>query len=171
MRLVGRCIASSLMVIALAGAAQAQQATDRAERAAKPTIQAPPARASETISVSVLDGRNIVWSGTLRISGAYGNANFSQSKSEAAAPCPSEARADANQRSSNESLSFSLSRYNWQQEPDRFNISLNWTVPVAACQDEGSDTFGFNRVVTIPPGQTVSIMGSGNMSVRLTRQQ
>jgi hypothetical protein len=171
MNLVGRCIASGLFVAALTGAAQAEQATDRAERVAKPAIQAPAVRPSERISVTVLDGRDIVWSGTLRIGGNYGNASFSQSKSEAAEPCAGEARSDGNQRSSNESLSFNISRYNWQQEPDRFNISLNWTVPVAACQDEGNDSFGFNRVVTMPPGQTVTVAGSGRLTLRLTRQQ
>jgi hypothetical protein len=170
MNIVGRCIASSLFVAALTGAAQAEQSTDRAERAAKPAIQAPAAGPSEKISVSVVDGRDIVWSGALRISGIYGNANFSQSKSEAAVPCPGEARSDSNQRSSNESLNFSISRYNWQQEPDRFNISLNWTVPVTACSDEGNDSFGFNRVVTVPQGQSVTVAGSGRLTVRLTRQ-
>jgi hypothetical protein len=171
MNLVGRCIASGLLVAALTGAAQAEQAADSAARAAKLAVQPPAARPSERIAVSVLDGRDVVWSGTLRISGVYGNASFSQSKSEAAEPCPGEARTDSNQRSSSESLNFNISRYNWQQEPDRFNISLNWTVPVAACQDEGSDSFGFNRAVTVPQGQTVTVAGSGRLTVRLTRQQ
>ncbi len=171
MRFARQWIASSLMVTILAGSAQAQQATDRAERAAKPAIQVPAKRQSESIAVSVLDGRGMVWSGTLRIGGTYGNASFSQSKSESSEPCPDEARPEGSQRSSNESMNFSISRYNWQQEPDRFNISLNWTVPVAVCQGEGNDNFGFNRVVTLPPGQTVTVTGSGAMTMKLTRQR
>jgi hypothetical protein len=155
------------MAVALGGAVQAEQVADRA---AKPANQAPAARPSETISILVLDGRNIVWSGTLRIGGTYGNASFSQSKSESAEPCPGEARSDGNYRSTNESMNFSIGRYNWQQEPDRFNISLNWTVPMNGCQGEGNDNFGFNRVVTLPPGQTVTVAGSGSMTMKLTRQ-
>jgi hypothetical protein len=171
MNLTGRCIACGLFVAALTGAAQAEQAADRAERAAKSANQPLPVRPSERIAVSILDGRDVVWSGTLRISAVYGSASFSQSKNEAAEPCPGEARSDSNQRSSSESMNFSISRYNWQQEPDRFNISLNWTVPVAACQDEGNDSFGFNRTVTVPQGQTVTVAGSGRLSLRVTRPQ
>jgi hypothetical protein len=171
MSLGKKCIAAGVIVVAFAGAAQAEQTADRAESSAKRAVQAPAGQPSETVAVSVLDGRGIVWSGTLRIGGNYGSASFSQSKSEAADPCPGDARPESSSRSSSENMNFSISRYNWQQEPDRFNISLNWGVPVAACEGEGNDSFGFNRVVTLPPGQTVTVAGSGTMQVKLTRRQ
>jgi hypothetical protein len=92
MSLVGRYIAVGLFAAALAGTVQAQQATDRAERTAKAAIQTPAAHPSESVAVSVLDGRGLVWSGTLRIGGTYGSASFSQSKNEFADPCPGAAK-------------------------------------------------------------------------------
>lgn len=164
-------IAAGLIVAAFAVAAQAEQAGDRAETTARRAVLTHFGQPSESISVSILDGRGMVWSGSLRIGGQYGSASFSQSKSEAADPCPGEVWSDANARSSSENLNFSISRYNWQQEPDRFNISLNWSVPVPACQGEGNDSFGFNRVVILPAGQTVTVSGNGSMQVKLTRRQ
>jgi len=125
--------------------------------------------AAESIGIAVYQGREPIWTGSLRVGGPYGSASFSQSRNEFGELCPAEPGAPGRQGNSSESLNFSISRYNSQQEPDRFNISLNWSRPVPRCQGEGNDTYGFNRVVNLPRGQSVTIDGNGGVSVRLTR--
>lgn len=158
---------------ALAAPAFAKDRPVAAEAVAKPAMNPSPPAAppAESIGVAVYDGRDLVWSGSLRVGGPYGSASFSQSKSEYGLSCAAATTTSDRQSASSESLSFGISRYNWQQEPDRFTINLNWTRPVEPCQGEGNDSFGFNRVVTLPRGQSATIEGTGTMSVRLTRPQ
>jgi hypothetical protein len=164
-------IASCFVGAAVSGPALARDAAVAAQTVAIPGDRAAPpvAAPTEVIGIAVMDGRDVVWSGSLRIGGQYGNANFSQSKSEYGPPCEAGSVSDGGNSMRSESLSFSIGRHNWQQAPDRFNIHINWTKPVAPCLGEGSDSFGFNRVVLVPRGQSVTIEGSGAMSVRLTR--
>jgi hypothetical protein len=136
-----------------------------AVRATAPPAAAPP----ETIAIAVFDGRELLWSGSLRLGSPYGNANYSQSKSEHGEPCPGAPLPAGNYPSTSQNLSLGISRHNGQQEPDRFNISLNWSKPVDSCQGEGNDSFGFNRMVTVPRGESVTVAGSNAISVRLTR--
>lgn len=164
-------IASCILGAALSGPALARDASVAARTVAIPGDRPglPAAPPSEAIGITVMDGRDVVWSGSLRIGGHYGSANFSQSKSEYGPPCEAGVAADGGNSSRSESLSFGIGRQNWQQAPDRFNVHINSTKPVPPCLGEGSDSFGFNRVVLVPRGQSVTIEGSGSISVRLTR--
>jgi len=125
--------------------------------------------APEDVGVAISAGPEEIWAGTLRIGGPSGNANFNFSKNEFALPCPGDPEAGSRNQMSRLRVNFSMSRRNWQQQPDSFNVNVNWTKPLPACQGEGSDTLGFNRVVDLPRGETVSVEGSGGLVLRLTR--
>lgn len=152
----------------LAAPALGKDAAIAREAIALPVVNAAPT-AAESIGIAVYQGRDPIWTGSLRLGGPYGNASFSQSRNEYGEMCPAEPGTPGRQVNSSESLNFTISRYNSQQEPDRFNISLNWSRPVPRCQGEGNDTYGFNRVVNVQRGQSVTIEGNGGVSVRLTR--
>jgi hypothetical protein len=152
----------------LSAAAFGKDAAIAREAVALPVTNTAPA-VTESIGVAVYQGREPIWTGSLRLGGPYGSASFSQSRNEYGEICPAEPGAPGRQVNSSESLNFSISRYNSQQELDRFNITLNWSRPVPRCQGEGNDTYGFNRVVNLPRGESVTIEGNGGVSVRLTR--
>lgn len=156
-------------------AASPLAATDKvaAREAVAPSVvpgsPAPAVPPTEALAIAIVSSGETVWSGTMRIGGPYGSANFSQSRSEYGEPCPGQASPAGRYASSSESVSIGVSRYNWQQEPDRFSINVNWSKPISSCAGEGNDTFGFTRVVTLPRGATVTVEGSGGMTVRLSR--
>jgi hypothetical protein len=172
---------SLALTACLLGAAQlspalakdAQLTTTRASEAVAKSIdgssvstEAPPA---ETIAIAVYDGRELIWSGSLRIGGPYGSASFSQSRSEYAEPCPGQTLTPGQYNTTSENMNLGISRYNSPQQPDRFTVNLNWSRPVAPCKGEGNDSFGFSRTVTLTRGQTATVEGVGGMSARLTR--
>ena len=149
----------------------AVMATDRTIAAAK-TVSIPPSQdgtASETMAIVVQAGTRELWSGTLRIGPRYGNASASMSKNEAAEPCPGDAPDDSDRSMMSFRLNVSVGRYNWQQEPNKFNVNVNWVEPLPACHGEGSNTLGINRVVEILPGKTVSAEGVEGLLVKVTR--
>jgi hypothetical protein len=163
----------TLIFAGLAGLAAATSAGAKEADTMRQTVGAASASetnlATETIAIAVQDGRDSLWAGTLRLGGPYGNASFSQSRNEFAAPCAGGVRPGSGQAMASQQLNFNISRYNPQQEPDRFSINLNWSKPLIACQGEGNDSFGFNRVIAIPRGQSVTVEGSGGLSVRVSR--
>ena len=123
----------------------------------------------ETVAVEIRTRDGVLWSGSLTMGPEYGNAYYSQSKNEFAEPCAG-ARIDPSNRSNtNNSLNFNISRANWQQEPDKFNITFNWTKALGACEGQGTNTYGFNRVIEIERGETTVIEGPGNARVSVTR--
>jgi hypothetical protein len=160
-----------LALAALASsAAEAQVAAAKARLATDVAQAAPGVAGVETIAIEIRGGGDDLWTGTLRVGGNYGNASFSQSVNEFIAPCPSDSSNPNNNSASNRQLNFNISRRNPQQDANLFYINVNWTRPLPACQGEGNDTFGFNRVVSIPAGGTVTIEGVGGLSVKLSRR-
>lgn len=165
-------VASGLAMAALVSSTAAS-ATDRVEAMLKPA----PAQLAEggweaeTVGVVVHSGMDELWSGTLRLGPQYGNANFSMSKNEYAKPCPGETSGKSRNSSSSTRLSVSLNRYNWQQERDKFSVNVNWSQPIPACQGSGNNSLGFNRVVEVPQGGSVTVEGIGGLKVRLTRER
>lgn len=146
--------------------------TDRTIAMAK-SVSPPPSQdgtASETMAIVVQAGARELWSGTLRIGRRYGNASASMSKNEAAEPCPGDAPDDSNRSMMSFRLNVSISRHNWQQEPNKFNVNVNWVEPLPACQGEGTNTLGINRVVEVLPGKTVSVEGVEGLVVKVMRQ-
>ena len=163
--------ASALAALVVLGASGASAQTDRDQIAS--AVMPSPTLADglpiETMAVEIRVGDSKLWSGTLRIGPKYGNASFSQSRNEAAESCPSDKSSPGKTTFSNQSLNFNISRRSWQQEPDKFNVNVNWTQPIPACEGEGTDTLGLYRVVDIPRGSTVSVTGGGGVTVKLTR--
>ena len=162
-------IAAALATAGMCATGAAGQ-TDRApgENSTKAIPNASGQWGVETIAVDLRASGEPLWSGTLRIGGRYGNAGFNQSKNEFAEPCAGKPSAYEN-ASSNRQLNFNISRRNPQQDPDQFYVYVNWTQPLAACEGEETNTFGFNRVIELPAGKTVSIEGAGGLVVKLTR--
>ena len=160
-----------LLIVALAGsapAASAKEATARAMLAVNP-FQADAPQAE--IAIEVLGARTSLWRGTLRVAGANGYASFSQSKSEYAGPCPGEGMMTGRSTTSNESLNFGLNRNNWQQNPDGFSISVNWTQPLSPCEGEGTTTVGFSRNIALAVDQTIEFDGGNGLLVKLSRSR
>lgn len=124
----------------------------------------------ETIAIDIRDGGRKIWSGSLRIGPKYGSASFSQSTSEFAPGCPGKAGDSDRSYSTQNRINLNIHRNNWQQEPDSFNVNINSVTPLAACQGNGTNTIGFQRIVDLPVGQTVVVAGEGGLSVRLTRR-
>lgn len=158
-----------VLAAGLTGPALAEQVRDKAviERSMPAALLN--AQGSEPIAIVISDGGATVWTGTLKMGRTYGSASFSQSRNEAEDPCPGEAKNNSTNPTSSSSLNFSISRYNWQQEPDAFSISLNWSRPIPVCQGQGNNSYGINRNITLAQGQTVTIEGTGGVSIRLTR--
>lgn len=154
-----------LGALALASVATSTLAEDRvqASHIAGPTQ-------SETLHVDIRTPDGPLWSGTLTLGPQYGNAYFSQSKNEFALPCDNELTDMTGMSNTNSSLSFNISRNNWQQEPNKFNITFNWTKALRACEGQGNDTFGFNRVVDLAPGHSVTIEGANGARVVVSRK-
>jgi hypothetical protein len=123
----------------------------------------------ETLSVEITGQRGVIWNGTLTIGPRYGSASFSQSKSEAIAPC--EGKAVDENRNTNVSSSFNLnlSRSNWQQAPNSFNVNFNQNLALPACEGQGTDSSGFNRMVEIAPGSSKTIRGKNGVEVTVSR--
>jgi hypothetical protein len=123
----------------------------------------------ETLTLEVIADGSLVWDGTLTIGPRYGSASFSQSKSETVAPCGG-APLDPNRNMNvNSSFNLSLSRTNWQQTPDRFTVNFNRSVALPACEGQGNDSSGFNRMVEIRPGSSMTIRGNNNVVVTISR--
>ena len=123
----------------------------------------------ETLTVEVNGQGGAVWRGTLTIGPRYGSASFSQSKSEAVAPCEGEAY-DPNTRSNvNSSFNLNVSRSNWQQSPSSFNVNFNQNLALPACEGQGTDNSGFNRMVEIAPGTSKTIRGKNGVAVTISR--
>ena len=169
-----RLFVASTLALALLGTSGAAAQTDRdeVESVAMPSSPLAEGLPIESMVVEIRVGDRKLWSGTLRLGPKYGNASFSQSRNEAAEPCPSDKSAMGKTTFSNQSLNFNISRRrSWQQEPDKFNVNVNWAQPIPACEGEGTNTLGMYRVVNIPRGSTVSATGGGGVMVRLTRQR
>ena len=155
------CLMIALVAFATVGA----NAEDRAEKLASVTESGP----AETLSVQIVTADGPLWSGTLTIGPQYGNAYFSQSKNEFAQPCEAEAAPANSSSNSNSSLTLNLSRQNWQNSPDSFNVNFSWTRALRACEGQGSDTFGFSRVIKLDRGTSATINGANGSKVTISR--
>ena len=160
-----------LAIIAASAAALPANAQDsRAENTRLRTIAPPvPAMSPETVEIDIRAGGRELWSGTLTLGPQYGNASFNQSKNEFVQPCARKPSGSNHSSNSNTSLNFNMSRANWQQQPDQFNVNFSWTRPLPPCDGRGTDTFGFNRMVEIGPGGSVTIEGVGGVVARISR--
>ena len=158
----------TMMMIALAAAlpmAASATASDRVST--MPNAEA--GGNVETLAVEITGESGMVWQGTLTIGPRYGSASYSQSKSEAVAPCEGEAF-DPNRRTNvNSSFNLNLSRTNWQQDQNSFNVNFNQTLALPACEGQGTDSSGFNRMVEILPGSTQTIRGNNGVTVMISR--
>ena len=123
----------------------------------------------ETLSIEVMSQDGPLWSGTLTIGPEYGSANFSQSKNEYARPCPGSEPVSSRRSNSNSSFNMGISRSNWQQTPNSFNISFNRTRALKGCEGQGSDTSGLNRTVDIARGGSVTIETVTGEVITVTR--
>lgn len=154
----------------LAGPVLAEQSSARDAGRTMSSVPAMPGQAGlEPVSIVIVQAGETLWSGTLKVGRSYGSASYSQSRNEADEPCAGPVKPNNPYPMTSSSLNFSISRYNWQQEPDGFSINLNWSRPISACQGQGNDSYGINRNVTLAQGQTVTIEGTGGVSIRLTR--
>ena len=140
---------------------------DRAAAKVQGMVQ-PGTGLDEGVDIEVRSGGAVLWAGSLRLGSPYGSASFSQSKNEFAPPCPGQL-INPNRSMNSESLNVSVSRNATPQDPDRFNVSVNWTRPLSPCQGEGSDSFGANRVVSVPRGRTETLAAGDGVVLRLTR--
>jgi hypothetical protein len=165
-------MAPALAFLALGATGAAAQQSDRVETAIATVAPAAPGKnwGSETIAIEIRADGAPLWTGSLRLGGQYGNASFNQSTNEYSEPCKTKDSSASNGYSSSRQINFSISRRNPQQDRDQFYIYVNWTRPLTGCEGEGSNTYGFNRVLELPPGKTVTIEGTGGMVVKLTRQ-
>ena len=166
-----RRLACAAVVFVLASAVPAlSQDAVEARTVVKPMNEALPGGPPTTMDVDVSAPGKQLWSGSLTLGPQYGNAYFSQSKNEYVPPCEGERREAHNRSNANTSLNFNISRANWQQEPDQFNVNFTWTRPLSPCDGQGTDNFGFTRTVDIAPGQSVTIRAAGDVSVRISRR-
>lgn len=124
---------------------------------------------TETLAVEISARDGLLWSGTLTIGPRYGNASFSQSKSEAVLPCEGKQLDPNNNTNVNSSFNLNFSRSNWQQTPHRFNVNFNRNMALPACEGQGTDSSGFNRVVEILPGSSTTIRGKNGVTVTVSR--
>ncbi len=165
-----RRILALMIACGLTGPAYAEQVSAKDGMRTVAAAPAMPGQAgSEPVSIVIVQGGETLWSGALKVGGSYGSASYSQSRNEADEPCAGAARQSNPNPMTSSSLNFSISRYNWQQEPDAFSISLNWSRPIPVCQGQGNDSYGINRNVTLAQGRSVTIEGTGGVSIRLTR--
>lgn len=124
-----------------------------------------------TLRVDIRTSEKELWAGSLTMGPQYGNAYFNHSKSEYVMSCAGERRAPNQATNVNSSLNFNISRSNWQQEPDKFNVNFTWTRPISRCEGHGTDNFGFNRIVEIPPKGSITIEAAGGVEVRISREK
>ena len=165
-----RRVLALMIAFGLGGPALAGQVSAKDAGRTVADLPAMPGQAgSEPVSIVIVQGGETLWSGTLKVGRSYGSASYSQSRNEADEPCAGAARQTNPNSMTSSSLNFSISRYNWQQEPDAFSINLNWSRPIPVCQGQGNDSYGINRNVTLAQGQSVTIEGTGGLSIRLTR--
>lgn len=155
---------SAVVLACLAMAVPAAQARTVSDIA----IPALPTDAA-TIDVELRFGDATIWKGSLRLGAPHGNASYNPSKNEFAGYCGDE-RTTRNVNS-NENLRLYVHRRYSPQEPDQFSVNVNWTRPVPACQGGGTDTFGLERPVILPPGGSATLSGSGDLVVRLVRRR
>ena len=127
------------------------------------------ATSTETLSIVIQAKEGPLWSGTLTIGPQYGNASFSQSKNEYAEPCPDGSETASNRSNTNSSFNLSVSRSNWQQDPNSFNVSFNRTQALRACEGQGSNMSGFSRIVRIEAGGSATIETDTGVKVTLSR--
>lgn len=128
------------------------------------------AQSPATIAIEILEGSEKLWSGSLRV-GGMGGSSFSESKSEFEDPCPGQPETDDRYYASNHQLSFNINRQMSPEEPDQFWVNVSRGRPVPRCEGNGTNTVGFNRLVTLAPGQTVQLGGEMGLLVKLTRQR
>jgi len=121
-----------------------------------------------TIDIEMSSGGERLWTGSLRLAAPHGSASYSQSKNEFAGTCNGAEK--SRNTSSNENLRLNINRRNYNQQVDQFSINVNWTQPVAPCEGGGSNTVGFERPVTLPPGGSATVVGTGGVTLRLTRR-
>lgn len=174
--------------IAAAGIAFAWTATAAAQPVVLPPPPAPPialetappsaarqARLAErrnaiTFDVEVRGGREILWSGNLRISGNM-SGEYSQSKREAWTACPGDGDGSSRYANRQNELRVSLNRRYGEAETDAFSVSATWVRPFESCDEGlGSRSVAIVQNLTLLPGASRELIGDGGLMLRLTRR-
>lgn len=177
--------------LAAAGTALAAIPAAAAQPAVRPPVAPPPPMVVQTIEppmaavrgarlaerraviafdVEVRGGREVLWSGTLRVSGNMAG-EYTQSKREAWSPCPGDAEGASRYPYRQNELRVSLSRRNGDGEADAFSITTSLIRPLESCgEGQGSRSVAITQVVTLAPGASRELTGDGGLSVRLTRR-
>lgn len=123
------------------------------------------------LALTVRWGRQILWSGTLRVSGNHMSATYSQSKNESLPACPGSEPDRAGYGRASEQLSVRADRRRAVDTgAEGFLIDVNWTRPLPDCQGEGASTVGMSRIVPLAPGRTATLKGDGDLVVDVRRE-
>lgn len=122
-----------------------------------------------TISVTLLSGRAMLWSGTLRVGMRGVGSSYSQIRSEAPPHCPEDDNRVPIYRRVGERLNVRLDRQNSGKE-DTFSINADWSRPLPDCQGEGSSMLGLSRSFDLTPGKSIELQGDAGFTVRLSRK-
>ena len=168
-------VAMALIVVALATEPPAKPSVSAMARPYSAAVNMhqdsrPMGEPPVAIAIEISAAGETLWTGNLRVGGS-GGSSFSESRSEFEEPCPGRPEAADRYYSSNHQLSFNINRQISPENPDQFWVNVSWGRPAPRCEGNGTNTVGFNRLVTLPAGQTVQIGGEMGLLVKLTRQR
>jgi hypothetical protein len=121
--------------------------------------------------VEVRAGHDLLWSGSMRVSGAQA-ASFSRQKSDAPpGDCPAGPIGyGGGERSA---LSITLASFRVDATNSRFRFTLNWERPGQSGQCAGAGsarTVGLSESFDLAPGQSRTLTGDGGLVVQLHRR-
>lgn len=122
------------------------------------------------LDVEVRGGRDMLWSGNLRIS-ANMSGEYSQSKREAWSACPGDEEGGARYPNRQNELRVSLNRRYGDNDANTFAISVTWVRPVESCDGgQGSRSVAIAQNIKLPPGTSQELIGDGGLVVRVIRR-
>ncbi|MBN8819447.1 MAG: hypothetical protein J0I80_12110 [Sphingomonas sp.] len=138
-----------------------------------PVIEMPRAAPTTPVNfeVEVRAGSELLWSGTMRVSG-QSPASFTRNKTDAPeAVCAAPVYNSTNSRTS---LSLTLTGRRFAQEKTGYNLRVTWERPgpaADACEAPLSTrTVALAQDFSIAPGQSVTVTGDAGLSVTLRRR-
>lgn len=127
-------------------------------------------RSVVSMDVEVRGGREVLWSGNLRVS-ANMSGEYSQSKREAWSACPGDDEGSSRYPNRQNELRVSLNRRYGDNDPDAFAISASWVRPVESCDaGQGSRSVAIAQNLKLSPGSSRELTGDGGLVVRVTRR-
>lgn len=121
------------------------------------------------IEVHVTAGNKQLFSDTLLV-GRSAGASYSQSRSEALkTPCPENSAYNQSQQTS---LNIQLYWNDLGNAGQATNVSVQWQRPQAAadCTSGGTRGVQVSQMVRLSPGESVTIHGDADLTVRVTRR-